>query len=147
MIMKKQITFFFAAFIGSVSYGQTQMKNTAGTPSAQIVIVTDELDCYVCRTSGQGSSSSGITSEITSSIHVYPNPANANVNVNISLEQDQRAIVQIYDFSGKLVLERSVPADSSPSVFSTAQLNQGIYLYNVQIDGVNVKSGKLSVIH
>ena len=88
-----------------------------------------------------------VTPKISSSIEVYPNPANANVNINVPLEQDQQALVQIYDFRGKLILERSVVTDSSPLVFSTVQLNQGIYLYNVQIDGLNIKSGKLSIIH
>ena len=133
--------------MSSIAYGQTQVTDPAGTSTTQSVIVTDELDCYACRTSNDKSSSSITTPEIKSSIGVYPNPANDNVNISMSLEQDQQAIVQIYDFSGRIVLERSVVTGSSPSAISTEQLNQGIYLYNVQIDGTNVKSGKLSIIH
>lgn len=113
-------------------------------PAEQFVIVTDELDCYAC--DPKKPKSSTISSESISSIALYPNPASDRLSISVPLERNQEATVQLYDFSGKLVLENLI-SNETASIVSVAELNQGIYLYNVQIEGIAVKSGKLSIIH
>ncbi|MBO6515468.1 MAG: T9SS type A sorting domain-containing protein [Bacteroidia bacterium] len=67
--------------------------------------------------------------------NAYPNPAGSNSEVNIpfTLGEQEDVTIEVVDLVGKSVgsVSASLPAGEHTEVFSTANLNQGIYLYTI----------------
>lgn len=78
------------------------------------------------------------TNESEQRLKVFPNPASDYIMINLN---DQSGIVELYDLQGRLVLSQEVQNELPVSVL---QLNNGIYFYRVNSEGV-VSTGKLII--
>jgi hypothetical protein len=85
--------------------------------------------------------------EDTEEVSVYPNPANDKLNVAIHLEQGQTALLTVFDLTGKLILSKALSGTAHIIETSIVDLSEGIYIYKLNVSGVPIKSGKLSIIH
>lgn len=75
----------------------------------------------------------------------YPNPANDNINFNYTLPNASRATVKIYNMLGALVKTANITDNTGKLTINTADLRPGIYLYDLQVSGKSMKTGKFSV--
>lgn len=71
------------------------------------------------------------TSNIASTISVFPNPANQIVNIALKNEADQMQSIRIFDVTGKLV-ENIQTVNQSVYQYNRKNLNAGIYLFEVK---------------
>ena len=75
----------------------------------------------------------------------YPNPANANVNFNYDLNSN--GFVTIHDVTGKQIGNLELVQGVEKATYNTSDLNDGIYFYNVYVDGVKTTTNKFIVRH
>ena len=75
----------------------------------------------------------------------YPNPANASVSFNYNLNSN--GYVTIHDVTGKQIGNLELVQGIEKATYNTSDLNNGIYFYNVYVDGVKTKTDKFIVRH
>ncbi len=80
----------------------------------------------------------GIDNDEEVNVILYPNPAYDNVSISFS-STNNLANIQLFDMLGKKVLDKEI---SSEETINIENLNSGIYLYNIVVDGKS-QSGKL----
>jgi len=79
----------------------------------------------------------------------YPNPANTAVTVPFTLSQDAVATVTLTNMVGQVVKSQNVQAtagQTTRATFSTTDLADGMYIYNVSADGQH-SNGRIVVAH
>lgn len=73
-------------------------------------------------------------------IRVYPNPNNGSFTANLSgIENDKEVELNLSDTKGKLIYKSTVKIDANSNsfqIFPKEQLDAGIYLFNMKVDGV-----------
>ncbi len=79
-------------------------------------------------------------------ISFYPNPANDKLNIAIHLEQGQAGSLLVYDLTGKLVLSHTLNESNDATEISATSLSPGMYIYKLNVNNDNLKSGKLIII-
>ena len=67
-------------------------------------------------------------------VTVYPNPATNNINVGI-LDNTSENSIQLFNSTGRLVLQRNMAPHSNKEVLQVSSLPRGIYLIKVDVDG------------
>jgi len=77
--------------------------------------------------------------ELKNFIKLYPNPANSQIRVEGFGQQIQR--IDFYDMSGRLVMTKNNVAESQS--ISIENLDAGIYLINIELQGLPVQQSKL----
>ncbi len=77
--------------------------------------------------------------------NAYPNPANENVNFNYNLNSNAK--VTIHDVTGKQIGNLKLVSGLEKATYNTSDLNNGIYFYNVYVDGVKTTTNKFIVRH
>jgi photosystem II stability/assembly factor-like uncharacterized protein len=78
----------------------------------------------------------------------YPNPFSELTTISWQLPQKTHVILKVYDFSGReisLLINQAMPPGNHEVVFNTADLAPGIYLYQIQINGL-VEAKKMILI-
>jgi hypothetical protein len=75
----------------------------------------------------------------------YPNPANDNVTFNYSLPNANKAAVKIYNMLGALVKTSTITDPTGKLTINTSDLRSGLYLYDLQVNGRSMKTGKFTV--
>jgi hypothetical protein len=75
----------------------------------------------------------------------YPNPANDNVTFNYVLPNANKATVKIYNMLGALVKTNSITDSTGKLTVNTSDLRPGLYLYDLQVSGKSMKTGKFTV--
>lgn len=75
----------------------------------------------------------------------YPNPATENTFIPL-YEMNADALLLITDISGKLVCSQIVAKGSPYAKVNVSEWPSGIYLYNLMLDGKNVKGNKIQVV-
>jgi glucose/arabinose dehydrogenase len=88
--------------------------------------------------------SAGITDLTANSFAVYPNPAKDVVLIRKSESGNYPVQAQIYDISGKLVLEKPL-ADIEENAVTTATLPSGFYMMNITDNSGNNFKQKLMI--
>jgi len=78
---------------------------------------------------------------------VYPNPVNENVNFNYNLKYNSNGFVTIHDVTGKQIVSLELVQGIEKVTYNTTALNNGIYFYNVYVDGVKTTTNKFIVRH
>ncbi|MGB3948698.1 MAG: T9SS type A sorting domain-containing protein, partial [Bacteroidia bacterium] len=78
-------------------------------------------------------------------IVVFPNPTNDKLNISVQLEEEQLATIKIYDLAGNLMLIDTFNRNNNSAEVSVAILNEGMYIYKLNINDENVKIGKLII--
>jgi len=79
-------------------------------------------------------------------VTVYPNPANGDITIKYFIPQNENAEFSIYDLAGKKITSYLLNGENNQLTISLANLNPGIYLYNVVSNGKIVKQDKIVVI-
>ena len=64
----------------------------------------------------------------------FPNPANGLTTFNYSIENNERAILDIYNATGKLISSQALNG-SGTLTFDSGELSAGVYFYNLNVDG------------
>jgi hypothetical protein len=77
------------------------------------------------------------------SISCYPNPVYDNLFFEFNLEPNSKGEITIYDLTGRKVKQESITSSENNSQMSISDLNPGIYLWTIEVNGVPVKSEKL----
>lgn len=124
----------------------------AGTRNAKITIINTDNDesTYDFSLQGDGVVTTGVTilNESTS-LKLYPNPAVDVATLAIALKNDGQITISISDVQGKQIgnaTEKKLNAGEHFIELNTAQLNNGIYLVNIN-DGVSSTNLKMVVMH
>ncbi len=82
--------------------------------------------------------------------NIYPNPANENINIAFSLKHSANVNLSIVNTLGQVVKSRSLgkvnAQQTSETTFSTSDLANGVYLYNIDANGSRV-SKRFVVTH
>ncbi len=81
------------------------------------------------------------------SCQVYPNPSNGKFFIDAP-EIDQKAVLNIYDLTGRMVYSIKINDDRDKQPFEadiSAHINKGLYLYSVYTVNRQISSGKLLI--
>jgi hypothetical protein len=76
---------------------------------------------------------------------LYPNPAKATVFYEIKLEADETGFIQIFDLPGHLIAEKILNSGDNKIEFDLQDLENGIYIYKVNLNGELKVSDKLII--
>lgn len=83
--------------------------------------------------------SQGISeNSLVATTSVYPNPANEQATINFSLTSSAKVTVELVDYAGKVISSTdlgTVSAGANQHVVNTAELAEGVYFYNLNVDG------------
>ncbi len=78
----------------------------------------------------------------------YPNPADGTVNFRVDLENSASKVELILsNILGATILSKDISRQNGEVSLSTQDLEKGLYMYSVLVNGEIVKSRKLIVIH
>jgi len=94
----------------------------------------------------ESTSVSQIANNLTFS-KAYPNPVNENINFNYNLKYNSNGFVTIHDVTGKQIVSLELVQGIEKVTYNTTALNNGIYFYNVYVDGVKTTTNKFIVRH
>jgi hypothetical protein len=114
--------------------------------SARVLLGLDVNETGTTGTANRLSNLTGMQSDSTAAVSMFPNPASNQLNVNTVLPEGQSGTIVILDLQGKTVLQQSV-VNSGTSAVSVAELDNGLYFVLVYINGVLIETNKLEVIH
>ncbi|QQS28793.1 MAG: T9SS type A sorting domain-containing protein [Sphingobacteriales bacterium] len=80
-----------------------------------------------------------------SSVTVYPNPASDEVCMTYRLSGNRQAEFVLYDFSGMLLQSRQLTGNGLMR-FQTHGLSQGIYFYQITLNGKPLRYSKFVLV-
>lgn len=83
--------------------------------------------------------------KVDDDVIVYPNPAIYLFTVRHSFEKGEIITVDLYDNLSRKVKTISYKRSSVENSIHVENLSTGLYYYNISIDGVEVKKGKLTI--
>jgi hypothetical protein len=81
--------------------------------------------------------------EIKHSISCYPNPVSDNLFFEYNLEPSSKGEILIFDLTGRKVKQERIASSENNSQMNVSDLNPGIYLWTIEVNGVPIKSEKL----
>jgi len=80
--------------------------------------------------------------------NLYPNPANENAFLRYSIQGDVKDVkFSLYNVLGATVREYSLDRQSQQLTIDTRQLPNGVYFYQLTVDGQKVATKKLLIRH
>lgn len=77
----------------------------------------------------------------------YPNPVSSILYLDYAFDNSQSASIEIYNVVGSLVSKQEIQGTAGKAEINIASLNNGVYFYNVIVDGVRITSKKFIVQH
>jgi hypothetical protein len=80
-------------------------------------------------------------------IAIYPNPANESITLETALPTNSQGMVEIFDTRGVKVATNKLNEGNNNINIDLRNLNNGIYIYKVIVNGEVKKSDKIIVIH
>ncbi len=80
-------------------------------------------------------------------VKVFPNPASKQITIEFIDVIKNDAIITVYGNMGNLVLRETMQQNNYTKNIDVSQLNQGLYFYNITINGTKVSSGKLTILN
>ena len=86
---------------------------------------------------------------VSGNISACPNPANSNASIKYELSGNvNTGSLKIYNMLGSVIIEiKIVNTSEGTIVFSTADLEQGIYFYSIVANDKIIATRKLFVMH
>jgi hypothetical protein len=88
----------------------------------------------------------GNTELLHTDIRVMPNPANDKLSIELNLETTgNNCIFELYDLTGKKLISMILPHDNLNDINLT-EMNEGVYIYKILINGDIAKTDKLIII-
>jgi hypothetical protein len=126
-------------------------KNNASTDTVKInTLYQDESYYYIDSVTLMLCSDTAISvKEINNEkfkIKLFPNPSNGTITLNYTIKQSDVAAIKIYDLTGKLITDYKLNASTDQMQINNADLNNGIYMYDVIVNNKTVKTDKLVII-
>ena len=76
-------------------------------------------------------------------IILYPNPVTDNLNIKYDLATNKKAVVEIIDILGRVVMNIDLPANTNLITVSMKGLQPGVYSYKCLNDNAMLKTGKM----
>ena len=89
----------------------------------------------------------GAILNIAATIKVYPNPANQTVTIEYTLDNDCNAKLLLLNTLGQTLRIINLDSKKNKAIFSTEELQQGLYHYQLKCDDAKLSNGKLVIIH
>jgi hypothetical protein len=80
------------------------------------------------------------------SFNLYPNPNNGTMLLDYKINQGDKGMIKIYDLTGKLMFSYELNANTDQMQINNADLNNGIYMYDIIVNNKTVKTDKLVII-
>lgn len=82
--------------------------------------------------------------DIASKITIFPNPVKerATLRLNTNIKAGDQVVFNVYDVLGNKVRSLSATGEKELTLLRK-NMNNGVYLYEVILNGENVKNGKL----
>ncbi len=114
-----------------------------GGPVTRTVNVVSNPTCNG-RISGNGNnvSQSDISTE-ERMYSIYPNPTSGKLNIDLSQSSFVDASINIVDISGKKIVMEKLSAENPNNTLDISKLNNGIYFYELNIDGKQMKKQRV----
>ena len=84
-------------------------------------------------------------SNTTFTANVFPNPANEFVNLIIPQSSFETGEILIFDVLGKKVFDFTLSPSKQKYTFDTSHFDDGVYFYQIWIDGQSIASDKLNI--
>jgi len=81
----------------------------------------------------------------TPAFNIFPNPNTGTMTLEYHISMTE-GLVEIKDITGKTVARYTLPANADKLTITNDQLQNGIYIYHVSVNGKVVKSDKLLII-
>jgi len=84
---------------------------------------------------------------VKNALRIYPNPVKDNLLFNLSLDKPSTVNAEVYDFSGKMVINEKFDAQTGENTFAldASGLPRGTYILRV-VSGKNLVTGKFVVV-
>ncbi len=86
------------------------------------------------------------TARLENDVKIYPNPNTGNFNFEYKLKMNEKGTLNIMDITGKLVANYALESSKSNLQINANNLNNGVYLYQIIINGNIVNADKLVII-
>ncbi len=83
----------------------------------------------------------------TNKIRVYPNPATNQINLAFEKELSMESVFEIYDFSGKLLLSKTLEAKTVFNTINLIRVKAGIYYYKIYTANETLAKNKLVILN
>lgn len=112
------------------------MTNRCGEVSTDVVVVTGAC-CRLGATETNTAAANAIT--------VYPNPGNGEFTFTFTAEETDVVQLRVLDLSGREVANRTL--SSTSAAVSLTELTDGIYIYQLSINGAVQKQDRLIIAH
>jgi hypothetical protein len=77
---------------------------------------------------------------------VFPNPCSTSATLAYSILEDTKTILEIFDFSLKLIATEILNNDERQKQLDFSQYKQGLYIYNIIQNNHVISSGKFSIV-
>lgn len=126
--------------------------NSAGLKTAAVKVVSNDFDeaAYNFNIQGLASLSTGIDQVASEyGIKLYPNPSNSTTVLSMEIKDAGQVSVKVFNMNGQEVMEgfeQTLESGKQSIQLNTANLNAGVYLVEVSING-NISRLKMTVMH
>ncbi len=84
--------------------------------------------------------------EQENSFVLYPNPNNGSMNLMYQLKTVQKAVLSIYDVTGKLIFKKELNANYTRMEIDLKEIKEGMYYYKIENADIILKTDKLIII-
>jgi hypothetical protein len=130
----------------STGLSDPNAPNPKASPSSTITYVLTKTQCnVVTRDTVLVDITVGMNSDSkTGKIKIFPNPSGGVFTLEANLKNSETGILKIYDLTGSLVTTQSI--SSGISEINLESLQNGIYHYEMIIDGKSIQRDKLIII-
>lgn len=127
VLMKDENTFFI--------YGTTSSDQGIASTNAAQSQIYDPYYWYttnfIAKFSKNGSLYTNENSVIKKT-NLFPNPSNGNFNISGIEHENQQAVAEVYDFSGRLLIRETFKTQKQNSFHFSGKLKAGNYLLNIK---------------
>ena len=79
-------------------------------------------------------------------VKLYPNPNNGSMTLECNLKDHETGELIIYSLTGKALKKHCLAEGRETLNIDASELNSGMYLYELRINNIVTKNGKLSII-
>ena len=84
--------------------------------------------------------------KLKNEVRVYPNPNNGSFSFEYKLKSNETGLLNIMDVTGKLVSTHTLESAKNSLQINANELNNGVYFYQIMVNGNVVGADKLIII-
>jgi hypothetical protein len=123
-------------------------QSISAVPGTYCVVISDQNTCEsdTCFTI---SSTAGLIAEtVDSGIHIFPNPASDAFQIVFpeTLNGMQKKLT-ILNSLGELVFEKTIAPDTEQETIQVQSWTRGVYIYHIQSENNEMKTGKINLVN